>query len=70
MNNLISNSPGVHAGQCICCLHKSQSDFPNKAIWYGTVLPVKSDIDVMFCLQSYQGLRINRSLHRIGLILT
>ena len=29
-----------------------------------TVLPANSDSDVMFCLQSYQGLRI----HRIGLI--
>ena len=28
----------------------------------GTVLPAKSDSDVMFCLQSYQGLRIDRSL--------
>ena len=27
-----------------------------------TVLPVKSDSDVVFCLQSYQGLRIDRSL--------
>ena len=27
-----------------------------------TVLPAKSDNDVMFCLQSYQGLRIDRSL--------
>ena len=26
------------------------------------VLPAKSDIDVMFCLQSYQGLRIDISL--------
>ena len=26
------------------------------------VLPAKSDSDVMFCLQSYQGLRIDRSL--------
>ena len=26
------------------------------------VLPAKSDSDVMFCLQSYQGLIINRSL--------
>ena len=26
-----------------------------------TVLPAKSDSDVMFCLQSYQGLRIDRS---------
>ena len=30
-------------------------------IWT-TVLPAKSDSDVMFCLQSYQGLRINRLL--------
>ena len=28
----------------------------------GTVLPAKSDSDVMFCLQSYQGLTIDRSL--------
>ena len=27
-----------------------------------TVLPAKSDSDVMFCLQSYQGLAIDRSL--------
>ena len=27
-----------------------------------TVLPAKSDNDIMFCLQSYQGLRIDRSL--------
>ena len=27
-----------------------------------TVLPVKSDSDVMFCLQIYQGLRIDISL--------
>ena len=31
-------------------------------IFQGTVLPVKSDSDVMFCLQSNQGLRINISL--------
>ena len=28
----------------------------------GTVVPAKSDSDVMFCLQSYQGLIIDRSL--------
>ena len=38
-----------------------------------TVLPVKSDGDVMFCLQSYKGLRMIdhlciNSIHRIGLI--
>ena len=27
-----------------------------------TVLPTKCDSDVMFCLHSYQGLRIDRSL--------
>ena len=27
-----------------------------------TVLPAKSDSDVMFCLKSYQGLIIDRSL--------
>ena len=27
-----------------------------------TVLPARSDSDLMFCLQSYQGLRIDRSL--------
>ena len=27
-----------------------------------TVLPAKSESDVTFCLQSYQGLRIDRSL--------
>ena len=27
-----------------------------------TVLPAKSDSDDMFCLQSFQGLRIDRSL--------
>ena len=27
-----------------------------------TALPAKSDSDVMFCLQSYQGLMIDRSL--------
>ena len=27
-----------------------------------TVLPAKNDSDAMFCLQSYQGLRIDRSL--------
>ena len=27
-----------------------------------TVVPTKSDSETMFCLQSYQGLRIDRSL--------
>ena len=29
---------------------------------FSNVLPDKSDSDVMFCLQSYYGLRIDRSL--------
>ena len=29
---------------------------------HGTVLPAKSDSDIMFCLHGYQGLRIDRSL--------
>ena len=33
-----------------------------KDINYATVLPAKSDSDIMFCLQSYQGLMIDRSL--------
>ena len=33
----------------------------------GTILPAKSDSDFIFCLQSYQGHIIDRSL-RIGLI--
>ena len=33
-----------------------------RSIIYSTVLPAKSDSDVKFCLQSYQGLKIDRSL--------
>ena len=33
-----------------------------KSILTTTVLPAKGDSDIMFCLQSYQGLRIDRSL--------
>ena len=32
---------------------------------YGTVLSAKRDRDVIFCLQSYQGLKIDRSLNRL-----
>ena len=46
-NNILNqHSPGLH----------------NKPITSSTVLPAKSDSDVMLCLQSYQGLIINRSL--------
>ena len=37
----------------IGCLH---------AVSTGTVVPAKSDSDIMVCLQSYRGLRIDRSL--------
>ena len=30
------------------------------SIYIATVLPAKSDSEIMFCLQSYQGLIINR----------
>ena len=33
-----------------------------KKINPGTVLPAKSDSDILFCLQSYQGLIIDRPL--------
>ena len=34
----------------------------SQALLVTTVLPSKSDSDFMFCLQSYQGLIIDRSL--------
>ena len=40
----------------------NQSLLVNKQTQVSTGLPAKSDSDVMFCLQSNQGLRINRSL--------
>ena len=33
-----------------------------KKNWVGTVLPAKNNSEIMFCLHSYQGLRIDRSL--------
>ena len=33
-----------------------------KGVSTATVVPAKNESDVMFCLQSYQGLRIDRSL--------
>ena len=43
---------------------KSMKNFPGgkELIKKATVLPAKSDNDVMFCLQCFQGLRIDRSL--------
>ena len=40
---------------CISQQEAHDEIFPN------TVLPAKSDSDVMFCLQNYQGLIFNRS---------
>ena len=39
--------------------HKSS---PLTLLLLPTVLPAKNDSDAMFCLQSYQGRRIDRSL--------
>ena len=39
-------------------IHMAKNIYHNN----GTVLPAKSDSDVMFCLQSDQGVRIDRSL--------
>ena len=39
---------GLMIGLCLCVL--------------STVVPTKSDSDVIFCLQSYKGLRIDKSL--------
>ena len=35
-----------------------------------TVLPAKSDSDFMFCLQSYQGLRIDTSFRTVLILST
>ena len=43
----------VHLGMSLSCVQD---------ISRATVLPAKSDSDVMFCLQSYQGLIIDISL--------
>ena len=47
-------------------IHEGKGEVISKAyiqvISKATVLPAKSDSDAMFCLQSYQGQRINRSL--------
>ena len=44
----------------LCKLMDTNGD--NQVDVEGTVLPTKSDSGVMFCLHSYHGLRINRSL--------
>ena len=50
--------------KCFDCIVYKQTDV-NTAIrswqhYIGTVVPTKSDSDVMFCLQMYYGLRIDR----------
>ena len=46
-------------------LYETYIDWLTVFIWQQyrstTVMPAKSDSDVMFCLQSYQGLKIDRS---------
>ena len=42
--------------ECVC------ERFRNKKIELITVLPAKRDSDIMFCLQNYQGVIIDRSL--------
>ena len=49
---VLESLPTLCMGQLLLCGERG----------YGTVLPAKSDSGVMFCLQSYQGLIIDRSL--------
>ena len=60
---------GCGSGYCKAQAHFKQSgtdyvevEIVENLCKIATVLPAKSDSDIMFCLQSYQGLRINRSL--------
>ena len=46
--------------------HLSDKLYNLKAVSISTVKPNKSDSDAMFCLQSYQGLIIDRSLVCLG----
>ena len=50
--------PPLHWAVKLYILRRSEVIY-NHAI---TVVPAKSDIDFMFCLQSYQGLIIDRPL--------
>ena len=47
---------------CALCVVQRQQFTLNDNSSYTTTLPAKSKSDVIFCLQSYQGLRIDRSL--------
>ena len=53
MVGVITYSTGISGDLVICTLLKKM---------LSTVVPRKSDSDVIFCLQCYQGLIIDRSL--------
>ena len=59
------HTPGLHIGSVWfltygwLCHFQLQQVGPSHNV---TVLPAMSDNDFMFCLQSYQGLKIDRSL--------
>ena len=53
-------SPMIHVIYSICSRLVKMKVFAVDALY--TVLPAKSDSDVMFCFQSYQGLIIDESL--------
>ena len=56
----------AHIGPIYACLLCQQEHVFSRSgpVWliFSTVLPAKSDSDVMFCLHRYQGLIIDRSL--------
>ena len=60
----------VHSGSILVFKLKNKLGIDN--FWPATLLPAKNDSDVMFCLQSYLGLIIDRScinpIRRIGII--
>ena len=49
----------------VVCMHQNQG-FARRSMFdsglVATVLPARGDSDLMFCLQSYQELKIDRSL--------
>ena len=58
----------LHKGSCFIVFIKQVGENAYKAFnrslqeWYTTVLRAKSDSDVLFSLQPYQGLMIDKSL--------
>ena len=67
-NNRLMALPGTTCGYGMVSLSLFTVYFQclarsiKNTVHYDTVLPAKSDRDVMFCLQSYQGLIIDISL--------